>query len=303
MKTAVITGASGFIGKALTKKLLELGVEVFAVVRDKNNLIDLKSNFLNIIELDMKDYNKIHLYVKEQVDNIFYLSWSGGISNKSFKDIELQMPNLVYFVDFCINIRNNKLTKKLIFIGSDRKAKFHNNKYEDIVDCVYGKVKESCETIGKNILFDSDILFNSAAFSNVFGVGDYSLRSTNTILRKLLNNENIDLIDADTLYDWLYIDDAIKGILCIADEGKPYKSYYVGNKKIRTFSNIIDRAKKALNSSSNLFYGKYKEDYSVNYDYLKYEDIYTDTSFSISTDFCNSVKKTAKWIQENRIGE
>ena len=303
MKTAVITGASGFIGKALTKKLLELGVEVFAVVRDKNNLIDLKSNFLNIIELDMKDYNKIHLYVKEQVDNIFYLSWSGGISNKSFKDIELQMPNLVYFVDFCINIRNNKLTKKLIFIGSDRKAKFHNNKYEDIVDCVYGKVKESCETIGKNILFDSDILFNSVAFSNVFGVGDYSLRSTNTILRKLLKNENIDLIDANTLYDWLYIDDAIKAILCVANEGKAYKSYYAGNKEIRTFANIIDSAKKALNSSSNLFYGRYKEEYSVNYDYLKYKDIYMDTSFNVSTDFCDNIKKTAKWIQENKIGE
>lgn len=35
MKKAIITGASGFIGKALCKRLLDEGYYIYAVVRNK----------------------------------------------------------------------------------------------------------------------------------------------------------------------------------------------------------------------------------------------------------------------------
>lgn len=37
MKKVIVTGASGFIGKALVKRLLKDNVEVWAIVRDRKN--------------------------------------------------------------------------------------------------------------------------------------------------------------------------------------------------------------------------------------------------------------------------
>lgn len=42
MKTAVVTGATGFIGRHLVDALLERNVEVWAVVRDKRKIENIR---------------------------------------------------------------------------------------------------------------------------------------------------------------------------------------------------------------------------------------------------------------------
>ena len=45
MKSAIVTGANGFVGTWLTKKLLEENVKVYAVVKDENE--DIIEKFLS----------------------------------------------------------------------------------------------------------------------------------------------------------------------------------------------------------------------------------------------------------------
>jgi len=67
MKKAIITGASGFIGKALCKRLLNDGYYVYAVVRNKEKMKDIvENNNLKIIVLDLKNYIDLLIKVAEE---------------------------------------------------------------------------------------------------------------------------------------------------------------------------------------------------------------------------------------------
>lgn len=303
MSNIAIIGADGFIGKNLYEKLIKNENNyIYAFVKNSLLFNSINKNSM-IIELEMSDYNKISDILNNiKIDVVYYISWYGGVIPDNLKKEDIQFQNIEIFNKFMKSIIKIKVNK-IIFISSDRKYKLIKENYEDVVDSFYGTAKHCCELIGKNISFHNDILFNSVIFSNVFGVGDFSLRSTNIIIRKMLSNLDIDLIDGNILYDWIYIDDAVNGIIKVYEQGKPYSSYYIGSKQIKKFSEIINKVKEVLKSNSELNYSSYKDDFYVDYDKLDYLKIYRDTDFRIESDFEKNIVKTAKWIRENGIGE
>ena len=303
MRNIVILGADGFIGKNLYKKLInDENNYIYAFVKDFKSFNNIYTNS-KIFELDMNDYYDIKNILRDiNIDVVYYISWYGGVLPDNLKKEEIQYKNIEIFNTFMKSMIDLNVNK-IIFISSDRKYKLFKENYEDIVDSFYGISKHCCELIGKNISFHNDILFNSVIFSNVYGVGDFSLRSTNKIIRKMINGEDVDLIDGNILYDWIYIEDAVNGIVKVYEQGKPYSSYYIGSREIKKFSEIINRVKDILKSDSKLNYFMYKDDYYVDYEKLDYLKIYRDTDFKIESDFEENIIKTAKWIQENRIGE
>ena len=70
MKTAVVTGATGFIGNALTRKLIQEGVFVYAVGRSEKKLESLsrlqnvaviQARFEEYGSLDEKEIGRAHV--------------------------------------------------------------------------------------------------------------------------------------------------------------------------------------------------------------------------------------------------
>ena len=52
-KRILLTGANGFVGRHVIKRLKKEGIEVFALVRDKNKLYDLNSHVDKLFEIDI----------------------------------------------------------------------------------------------------------------------------------------------------------------------------------------------------------------------------------------------------------
>ncbi|QUI62743.1 NAD(P)H-binding protein [Pseudoalteromonas sp. A22] len=74
MKTLII-GASGQIGKMTTKKMLEQGHDVVALVRNKSKLADIQSEQLTIIEQDLEgDFSSAF----DNVEQVIFSAGSGG---------------------------------------------------------------------------------------------------------------------------------------------------------------------------------------------------------------------------------
>lgn len=69
MKKALVLGASGATGQLLVELLLQKGVEVIAIVRNKNSLISIDNNQpnLHIVQAEISEMSKddIALYLKE----------------------------------------------------------------------------------------------------------------------------------------------------------------------------------------------------------------------------------------------
>lgn len=301
MKKYIVTGASGFIGKALVKELLNRNNKVFAITTNKNNLSDLsRYKNLDIIEANYSDYEKIKDEELYNIDGFYHLAWEGAYGKKSI-DIKIQLNNIDGAIK-AIELAQNIKCKKFLLAGTVAELDIIEHIDKNVCSprnvCIYANSKLSAEMFCKIIAYNGNIEFNSALLANTFGVGDYSMRSTNFILSKLIKDEPLKLVAGTQLNDWIYIDDTIKLLIATMEKGKHLKTYYIGHKKLRSLREIISEARDILNPNMILNFGELEDTFITNYDYTDLNALYNDTGEEANVDFKYSILKTAEWIKE-----
>ena len=132
MKKVIITGATGFIGGALAKKLMSQGVTVYGVDINKDKLENMKQygDFVPIIA-DFSRYHELDVLIGgEGYDAFFHFAWQGVFGN-AFKDYELQLNNAKYACD-AIMIAKKLNCKKFIMAGTYNEYEIKNfiNSYD-----------------------------------------------------------------------------------------------------------------------------------------------------------------------------
>lgn len=297
MKNVIITGVGGFLGGALARRLLKDGCEVYGISSSgKVGELESYHNF-HCVTASFDQYDKLsELLPKVDYETFYHFAWS-GVSGKEYSNIISQEKNLIasrQALECAISIK----CKKFIFMGSSHEY-LHDHSDEFIYfqeNSIYGAAKKAAE-IWCRAISKGQIFFNSVLFTNVFGVGDYSNRSTNQFISKMLTNEEINLIEGKNDHDWTYVDDAIEGILSVERDGVNGKQYYIGSRKLRKFSEIVIQVKRILNSDSKLNFGKYIDTKYVDYSQIDLEALYRDTGFECTSDFEMSILRTAKWLK------
>ena len=99
MNTALVTGATGFIGQWLTRELLENGIKVYAVVRpDSENMGKLPEHKgLTVVPCDLQDYGNLPDKLPEEalgsIDVCYHLAWE-GVSGPKSTDYRIQLKNV-----------------------------------------------------------------------------------------------------------------------------------------------------------------------------------------------------------------
>ena len=293
----IVTGASGFIGNALTKKLLANGDEVWAIVRSKDKMHNLDSANLHIVEADFTQYSQLSDMIAEKdFDCFFHFAWQGY--GKSTNDFYTQIPNIIYACESAV-AADKLRCKKFVFADSSHEfLKRKDNQGQTSFCSIYGAAKYAARRMCIAILQNSDTQFMGVLFTNIFGVGDFSNRSTNTMLKKLLAGEDLDLTPQDVLYDWTYIDDCIDGVLSAVKSGKNNTVYYVGHKDLQTFGDIMSSVRDIVEPLAELRFGKYPDNSFVDYSLIDLESLRQDTGFECKADFRESIMKTVEWLKE-----
>ena len=79
MKTVIVTGATGFIGYHLTKRLSSLGFKVYAIIRPNSNNKHRLENLpqIEVVDLDMAEIAKLPSIFKGKCDYFFHVAWEG----------------------------------------------------------------------------------------------------------------------------------------------------------------------------------------------------------------------------------
>jgi UDP-glucose 4-epimerase len=304
MKTAVVTGANGFIGKAVTSELLKDGYFVYAIVTKAEDMADLACDRLKTIVCFFDDYPKLSSMIELVPDVFFHFAWQ-GVFGKAFLDYKTQMNNAVAAgaaVESAVRMKAKKFVlastvnvfelKKFISSSVPMEFKFRPA-------TIYASAKLSAEMICRTISSNSDISFNCAYIAMAYGPGNTSLMVPNVVIGKLLKGISPDLVDGKGNYDLIYIDDIAKGFVTIGEKGVPSKSYYLGHENQKTFREIFEEVGNIVSPEVKLNFGKYPDDNSIDYSSIDLTELTHDTGFSPSTDFRSSILKTADWIRNN----
>ena len=214
-KKVLITGGTGSLGIALTKKILQTEVDTIRIYsRNESKQIEMQSQVndsrLRFLIGDVRDKERLSKAL-EDIDIVIHAAAETFIP-ESFK-------NPYRFYQFNINASLNiaeycriKKVKKLIYFNTYPygKPKYNpvDEKYETSPHSPYTESK----LISEKLLFsylDKDISATSLRIFNPHGYSQKDDFLIPTIVRQALTNDLIKVRDARPKRDYLYIEDLI----------------------------------------------------------------------------------------------
>lgn len=299
MKKAIVTGANGFLGKAMVKHLLKKGFFVYAIGTNQKDLDDIKSPNLDV---QIGFYDKYHEMIShcKGADYLFHFAWQ-GLCGDDVKDYRTQLYNSSIFGDVMTYAIESDI--KRVILASSVNVLEAKKQMLDVCPkprntCIYSTAKLAAEMIGKTIAFrNPKVEFLCAYIAMAFGPNNKSLMVPNVVISKLMQGISPDLISGDSPYDLIYVDDIVKGLLSIALKGKNLKSYYLGHEDLLSFREIFTKVGEIINPDIKLNFGAYPDSSEIDYSKIDIKALKNDTGFSCSSDFKSSVLKTAEYLK------
>lgn len=304
MKKVIISGCSGFIGSAIAMKLLEQGTEVYGLIAhpEKAERKMVESDLFHMIKCSFDDYDNLKDMIPAgEYDSFFHMAWEGY--GKATNDYRVQIKNIYHTCEAAYAAASLGC-KRFIFADSSHEYLTSVNENGEKGYCsIYGAAKKSAQQMCRVISHNAGMEYVGVLFTNIFGRGDRSSRSTNFFLRKLMHGEDLDLVEGNNLYDWTYIDDCVQGVLAAAQRGVAGKVYYVGSRQLRPFSEIIKQVRDIIAPNAKLNFGKYQDESYIDYTKINTYELYTDTGYLAKIPFSEGVKQCREWLNEIDAGK
>ena len=276
VKTYLITGAAGFIGFHLAKRILELGQMVIGIdnINDYYN-VELKINRLEklkpfenffLIEGDISDKEKVtKIFEEYKPDIVINLAAQAGVRYSiENPDVYIQ-SNIVGFFNILEACRHNPV-EHLIYAssssvyGSNKKVPFEESDFVDHPVSLYAATKKSNELMAHTYSHLYKIPSTGLRFFTVYGPMGRPDMAYFGFTDKYFNGESIKIFnngdfENDLYRDFTYIDDIVEGIVRLIDhppvEDVPSAVFNIGNNNPEKLMVFIGTLEKCLSKSLN----------------------------------------------------
>lgn len=262
----VITGGASFIGVALAQHLLKEGNEVIAVCRrESKSLANIPQGdkIRTVLYDGIDDITSIVQQI-DYADVFVHLAWA-GTSHEGRHDKTLQDDNIKYSLE-AIDVANSLHCKLFVETGSQAEYGFVNTLFTEDTTChpdnEYGRAKHEfgmkastkCKSIGMKYIHLRII--------SIFGETDHAWTLVMSSIRKMLNNEDVELSSCEQLWNFVDIKDAVRQIylLCqYAQNKKDFTSdvFHIGSNDTRKLRSFVEEMYILTGSKSKLLFGNY----------------------------------------------
>lgn len=303
MKKVIVTGANGFIGTALCKKLSDEGINVIAIVRNKEeNITKIKDiPRLKITYCDLSDFRNLSKYVEDRdIDALYHLAWIGSAGTLR-GDSDVQIRNIQYTCDTvkaCLDMN----CKRFIFASSIMEYEIQATMVTDTmpsINTLYSSAKVAADYMARTLSGSYGIDYIRAVISNIYGPGETSPRLVNTSLRKMLNNEHCAFSTGNQLYDFVYITDAAKMFIEIGKYGIANRTYYIGSQEPRPLKEFLCEMRDQVDPDIEIGLGEIPfNGVSLSYKEFDINAVKKDTGYIPEVTFAQGIKNTLEWIKE-----
>jgi UDP-glucuronate 4-epimerase len=330
-KNILVTGAAGFIGFHLSKRLLKDGYNVIGV-DIVNDYYDVQIKHDRLTQLEQNDHFKLFktdladkeglktIFSDESVDAVVNLAAQAGVRYSLINPQAYVDSNLVGFVNILECCRHNNV-KHLVFAssssvyGANTKMPFSVHHNVDHPVSLYAASKKSNELMAHTYSHLFNLPCTGLRFFTVYGPWGRPDMALFLFTKAIMEDKPIKVFNHGKMQrDFTYIDDIVEGVVRVmenvpepnpswssdhpdpATSYKKYKIYNIGNNNPVQLSEFIEEIESALGK-------KAKKDYmdmqpgDVPATYADIDDLIKDVNFKPATPLSEGIQKFIDWYK------
>jgi CDP-glucose 4,6-dehydratase len=260
-RTALVTGAQGFIGSWLSERLLDEGARVVALRRDVPALSRFKLDGLedrcDVVQGDLDDYEALLRILNEHdVNMVFHLAAQTivGTANRSpLSTFETNVKGTYTLLEACraTGVVGNPVSA-VVVASSDKAYGEHEElpyaeSHELKPRYPYDVSKACADLIARSYAHAFGLPVAVTRLANVYGGGDFNFsRIVPDAVRALIAGERpVIRSDGTPERDYLYVEDAVDAYLAVADslarEELRGRAWNAGNGEPVAVKEIVER--------------------------------------------------------------
>ncbi|HBV4431182.1 NAD-dependent epimerase [Klebsiella quasipneumoniae] len=276
----LVTGAAGFIGFHVSKRLLNDGHQVVGIdnINDyydvklkESRLEQLESPSFTFYKLDLADRDGMaKLFETEQFERVIHLAAQAGVRYSLENPYAYADSNLMGYLNILEGCRHNKVQHLLYassssVYGLNRKMPFSTDDSVDHPVSLYAATKKANELMAHTYSHLYSIPTTGLRFFTVYGPWGRPDMALFKFTKAMLEGKSIDVYNYGKMKrDFTYIDDIVEAIVRIQDvipqpdpewtveEGSPatssapYRVYNIGNSSPVELMDYINALEQAL---------------------------------------------------------
>jgi len=256
-KKVFITGGTGFIGANLTKKLVNLKADVTLIDRDIKNRNPLKifkiEDKVNKVLGDVRNSDLVDRIINDYgIEVVFHLSAQPivGVANRSpVSTFESNIRGTWTILESCRRYKD--IVKSIVVASSDKAYGDQKNiPYKEDYPLLgiypYDASKVCADIIARSYATTFDLPIAVTRLANTYGECDFHLNRIvpGTIISLLRNEVPVIRSDGSLERDYLYVEDAVKGYLLLAEsvyQGQNWgEAFNFGTGKLTSVIGLFD---------------------------------------------------------------
>lgn len=330
--TYLITGAAGFIGFYLSKRLLAQGKSVVGIdsLSDYYD-VNLKKTRLRELEgdpgfafykLDLTDRGGVeNLFSENKFDYVVNLAAQAGVRYSLTNPHAYVDSNIVGFLNILEGCRHNDV-RHLVFAssssvyGANTRMPFSVHHNVDHPVSLYAATKKSNELMAHTYSSLYSLPCTGIRFFTVYGPLGRPDMALFMFTRAILGNKPIDVFNHGKMKrDFTYIDDIVEGVVRLIDKVPepdpdwcgddpdsatsyaPYRLYNIGNNNPVDLMKFIGALEDCLGKKAEKNFLPMQPG-DVPETYADVDDLTEDAGFKPSTPIEEGIKKFVDWYRE-----
>lgn len=297
MNKVIITGANGFIGSSLVKKMVENNVEVIAIDLTFAGDCLPDSALISKIESSV-DSSLVDKIPAGEYDAFYNLAWK-GVNGADKASPIVQLANIQIAVD-CADICKKLDVKKYLCAGTvAENATFSLSKLEKTSGgMMYGVAKHACRLIVEDYCKNIGQKFVWMQFSNIYGVGNKTGNLVSYTLGELMAGNEPTFGPGLQPYDFIYVDDLLEAAYRLGVSATPKSFYYIGSGHPRILKDYLLRIGELFGTPDKISIGVRPDD-GITYtqDMFENSELVKAIGDYVNTDFDSGIQKTINWLK------
>lgn len=302
MRNVIVTGANGFLGSTLIKKLVDSKIKVLAIDVSFSPSHLPETEFVTKLETFITGVEDLVAKIPmTKYDAFYHFAWA-GVNGAVKADPIAQIKN-IEMAAICMTVCKKIGCKKFLCAGTIAEQSINSLSFLEKTSggMMYGVAKHCTHLMLENYSKNVGQPFVWMQLSNIYGPGNKTGNLVSYTLGELFAGNCPTFGPANQPYDFVSVADTIEAIKRLGEKDTPRNVYYIGSGHPRLLKDYLLAIGEALGCPDRIHIGERPDD-GIKYAIEMFDASITknDIGEYITMTFEDGINETIAWMKDNQ---